>query len=592
MGHHIGEIITGLREGMRCTQSQLSKKLCSVTELTRIESNQRVPNQFLLDMLFERLGKATDRLEYILPNVIYQLYELRFRIQREILYRRLEAAEELLEEYEKKKAAYQPLHTQFIEQERAQIAWIRKEDAGGVLEHLQKAIAQTMEEEPALNRETLLSVDEIRLLLFRWEVCLGTEEERSVRELGRILEYMEQRGFETEELVRVYPYAVILYERQGIFAKKEVQEAAEKALELLRDSGQILFLVEILEILIRYSESEQEEKEYREFRRSVVEVQKEYEVHYEEFPLFRCFNRLFELDSDVIRRTRSALHLSQEALCEDICTQETLSRIERGKNAPGNETMQRLMKKMNREWQRVAMDLAIEKYEMMQAERTVAKLESRKEYERCEKEFEKLKDILDMTLLENQQYFALKKLMFMVKKQECSYDEAIAKLYEILKLTLECKFSEIYKYPLTHREVLILNLIAVYHCWKGEVEAGVKVWGDILSNLEGRNVAGAFLSREWELIAGNIARRPAELGDEQRAVEICDEQMKMELEIGKGAHIAYLLEIMTYALDRVGNENYIFYFRNAMQWFKLMKHIRNYLFMKKYSEENKLNLER
>ncbi len=147
MSHHIGEVIVSLRGEIHCTQSQLSKKLCSVTELTRIESNQRVPNQFLLDMLFERLGKATDRLEYILPNAVYQLYELRFRIQREILYRRLETAEELLEEYEKKKAAYQPLHTQFIEQERAQIAWLRKKEAGSVLEHLQKAIAQTMEEE-------------------------------------------------------------------------------------------------------------------------------------------------------------------------------------------------------------------------------------------------------------------------------------------------------------------------------------------------------------------------------------------------------------------------------------------------------------
>ena len=140
MSHHIGEVIVSLRGEIHCTQSQLSKKLCSVTELTRIESNQRVPNQFLLDMLFERLGKATDRLEYILPNAVYQLYELRFRIQREILYRRLETAEELLEEY-------QPLHTQFIEQERAQIAWLRKKEAGSVLEHLQKAIAQTMEEE-------------------------------------------------------------------------------------------------------------------------------------------------------------------------------------------------------------------------------------------------------------------------------------------------------------------------------------------------------------------------------------------------------------------------------------------------------------
>lgn len=588
MGHHIGEIITGLREEIHCTQSQLSKKLCSVTELTRIESNQRVPNQFLLDMLFERLGKATDRLEYILPNAVYQLYELRFRIQREILYRRLEAAEELLEEYEKKKAAYQPLHTQFIEQERAQIAWIRKKEAGSVLAHLQKAIAQTMEEEPVLNRETLLSADEIRLLLFRWEVCLGTEEERSVRELGRILEYMEQRIFETEELVRVYPYAVILCERQGIFTKKEIREAAEKALELLRDSGQILFLVEILEILIRYSESEQEEKEYQEFRRSVVEVQKEYGVHYEEFPLFRCFNRLFELDSDVIRRTRSALHLSQEALCEDICTQETLSRIERGKNVPSNETLNKLMKKMDRNRQRIEMNIVTERYEAIQIERELAKLESRKESSKYKEVFAKLKVVIDMTLLENQQYYEW--MVLVIDKQKYSYDEMIQKLYDILRITLKVPLNEIYNYPLTYQEVLILNLIAVYYCWEGKIDKGIEIWYKILENLKLTKIDKVFLSREWELILGNIAQRIAESGEEWRAIELSKERLQMQLEMGKGVHIGRTIEIITIAMDRSKDEQYIEYFRRAMYWFKLMKHTLRYSHMKQYAETNSLQI--
>ena len=54
--------------------------------------------------------------------------------------------------------------------------------------------------------------------------------------------------------------------------------------------------------------------------------------------------------------------------------------------------------------------------------------------------------------------------------------------------------------------------------------------------------------------------------------------------------MGYLLEIVTYALDKVEDKTYIFYFRNAMQWFKLMKHNHNYLFMKQYAEENHLDL--
>ena len=71
-------------------------------------------------------------------------------------------------------------------------------------------------------------------------------------------------------------------------------------------------------------------------------------------------------------------------------------------------------------------------------EREVVKSESRRE-EKCQEEFEKLGELLDMDVLENQQYVALKKLMFEMRNQKYSYEEAIQKLYDILYLTLKCR---------------------------------------------------------------------------------------------------------------------------------------------------------
>lgn len=463
MKQHIGEIIADLREKIGCTQMQLSLKLCSVAETARIESGQKIPNQFLLDILFGRMGRATDRLEYILPFSVYQMYELQFQIQKEILYRNLEEAGRLLDEYKKKKVPYQPLHIQFYEQEQAQIEWIRGGDTDVILSHLDRAVIQTMEQEQKIEKGVFLSADEVKLLLFRWEVCFGTECERSVLELVRITEYLESREFETEELAKVYPYVVVLGSQAGIFMGKELKKRAEKAFELLRDSGQILFLPQILEILSGYSQSEQEKKEYGFLRESILEVGEKYGVHYEKMPLFRYCNRMFELDYEVIKRTRDAMELSQESLCGDICTQETLSRIERGKNAPAFGTMQQLMQKMDRKWKQIAMVITAERYEALVVEREVVKSESRRE-EKCQEEFEKLGELLDMDVLENQQYVALKKLMFEMRNQKYSYEEAIQKLYDILYLTLKCRGDEMYQYPLMLREVLVLNLIAVYHC--------------------------------------------------------------------------------------------------------------------------------
>ena len=51
---------------------------------------------------------------------------------------------------------------------------------------------------------------------------------------------------------------------------------------------------------------------------------------------------------DMIKLTRLSLHMSQEDLSEDICSVQTLSRIENGKNSVKSETYQKLMEKMRR----------------------------------------------------------------------------------------------------------------------------------------------------------------------------------------------------------------------------------------------------
>ncbi len=51
---------------------------------------------------------------------------------------------------------------------------------------------------------------------------------------------------------------------------------------------------------------------------------------------------------DIIRLTRLASGFTQEQLCENICSIETMSRIENGKHKVKRETYRRLMEKMNR----------------------------------------------------------------------------------------------------------------------------------------------------------------------------------------------------------------------------------------------------
>lgn len=189
MGNGSGELLYRLRKEADATLEQLGKGLCSLAEIGKIESDQLMPDHFLFDRLFGRLGKSVDRFEFLLPLEVYEIYEERFLIQRELCYGRWKEAWKRLEEFEGKRSSESPLHRQFILQERAQIVWLGKGEEEKVLELLEAAICETMPPEGAVESGMLLSAEELKLLLFRWEVCLGTCQKRSSNELKAILSY-------------------------------------------------------------------------------------------------------------------------------------------------------------------------------------------------------------------------------------------------------------------------------------------------------------------------------------------------------------------------------------------------------------------
>lgn len=129
----IGSCCGNLREKEGVRQTQLCKGLCSHAKYVRIEYDQQEMDFFLIDRLMGRLGKSVERLTYVLPIEVYEIYELRQEIQQNICLGKWEEAEQCLEEYQKNRKAEEPLHQQFIEQEYAQIAWLQRRIGGDSL---------------------------------------------------------------------------------------------------------------------------------------------------------------------------------------------------------------------------------------------------------------------------------------------------------------------------------------------------------------------------------------------------------------------------------------------------------------------------
>lgn len=475
----IGQLLWKLREKEGIRQKQLCMGISSLSKYARIEADQQEIDFFLIDRIMGRLGKSVERLTYILPMDVYKIYELRQEVQQKICQRKWEEAEQYLDEYEKNKRAKEPLHRQFIEQERAQIAWLRGESVELVCEHLETAILQTMPEAENQRKTGVLSAEEYKLLLFRWEVCQETEQKRAKDEIKALVEEIFRKNFEKTERVKIIPYAALLISK--VIEEGEnttyIKMRTEEALEALRDEGKLLYMPEILSQYIRILEKEQSNADFieilRQEQKCILEVEHDYNVSFENYRLFEHVIRNFEVDAELIRRTRRASKLTQESLSEDICTQETLARIENGNQQPRSEKLWQIMEKMDRNGKRIETGIQVEEYEILELKIEFSKYMHRKEYEKAEKILFEIESKIDRSEPENKQYVEVGKIQLKYHKHLGNSEELVQQLKALLEITL--KFEDVYRteYVLNRQEISVLTEIALIYWGKKRLSNGV-----------------------------------------------------------------------------------------------------------------------
>ena len=123
----------------------------------------------------------------------------------------------------------------------------------------------------------------------------------------------------------------------------------------------------------------------RQERASLLELESDYKVSFKNYRLFDHVVRNFEIDAELIRRTRNAAKLTQEGLSEDICAQETLARIENGNQKPRSGNLRQMKEKMGRSGDRIETGIQVEEYETLELKIEFSKFIHRKEYGNAEK---------------------------------------------------------------------------------------------------------------------------------------------------------------------------------------------------------------
>ena len=421
------KLLKNIRTEENVSLDQLAMGLMSASQLVKIENGERPINKNIRDRLLERLGIAKELYENLLDLCDFEEWDYKKKILSAIQNKKIEDAYRLLKEYKAHLRENDRINHQFILAMWGEV--LKQEGASKekIAECYRKAVILTIPDaEKVWSEKRPLSVLEMNLLL----------------------------ETQTENL-----------------------KICEKAIDKLRDAGRTYYLVELLEIEIQILEimpedavTEHLEKNgtdrinAKELMSMIKNLYAEYEVpaYMQDCTYFYQQKWIFSM-KDVLRTRREMFGLTQEQLCEGICSVKSLRRAEKGQTDMQRETLKKLLNRLGLSGQMQWSRLITSDREVIRMAEELADYINDRKFSVASKQLESLKSRIDLDIPQNKQYFLEKQALLEFEQGKVTREEFVKMEKEALECTL-CA-ENLYRKEnvyLTEREIICIS-----NSWKG-----------------------------------------------------------------------------------------------------------------------------
>lgn len=416
------KLLKNIRTEEKVSLDQLAMGLMSASQLVKIENGERPINKNIRDRLLERLGIAKELYENLLDLCDFEEWDYKKKILSAIQNKKIEDAYRLLKEYKAHLRENDRINHQFILAMWGEV--LKQEGASKekIAECYRKAVILTIPDaEKVWSEKRPLSVLEMNLLL----------------------------ETQTENL-----------------------KICEKAIDKLRDAGRTYYLVELLEIEIQILETMPEDAvtehlekngtdriNAKELMSMIKNLYAEYEVpaYMQDCTYFYQQKWIFSM-KDVLRTRREMFGLTQEQLCEGICSVKSLRRAEKGQTDMQRETLKKLLNRLGlsgqMQWSRL---ITSDRKVIRMAEELAGYINDRK-FSVASKQLESLKSRIDLDIPQNKQYFLEKQALLEFEQGKVTGEEFVKMEKEALECTL-CA-ENLYRKEnvyLTEREIICIS---------------------------------------------------------------------------------------------------------------------------------------
>lgn len=496
MKRSIGEMIYKLRNAAGISQKELASGLLSIAELSRVEKGEREEDKFILEALFQRLGKSADEFEFILSKEEYHVLLLKNLIIRNLMDMNLSTVAVMLLEYHEMSLGKRNICEQFFYQMRSVNYYLADRNREDLIKNLLYALEITMPEIKWKQKKwerMYLCTQEIQLLLMLGCVWMENDEHHeALLLLENLLEYVYKNVTDAAERTKVYPKCAWLlgeiYYKQGKI--KKAYKTCERGKECLSENGALIVMDKLLsleEICLRQLGLESERRVVQNQLSAVKDLYRlaDYKLPKERILCLLMTSEHNEvvISNAMVREMRLSYGLSQEKLCEDICSRETLSKIESMRRSPNRKNLQAILKKMGEARECFYSFVVADDYEIYEKVRIYKRSRYKGEVEKTEMLLNEIEKGLDMNNPVNRQFVESNRLTARVKRNEISYKKAISELEKMLKYTMKNFKGDIYRVPY-REEFIILNNLALYNRFSGDMENAERLYEQILKKYE------------------------------------------------------------------------------------------------------------
>lgn len=241
-----------------------------------------------------------------------------------------------------------------------------------------------------------------------------------------------------------------------------------------------------------------------------------------------------------IKIKREQLGITQAILCEGLCTQATLSRIENGEQIPQGDTMLSLLQRLGESYLSIDSLVSQSDLEKIKATREIRRLCNQGRYKEAQKLLDTISDYKGMSK-QDIQFCNMMNTEILRADGLITTETALQNYEKTLRTT--CKSYRIDNLPqiMTFNEISLLNMIACCYDDLRQSDKAVKILHHIISFHKSGIVDEQESLRTLPMILYNLSNILGRSGNYDECLLISDEGIELEM---KTKHYHFLPSYM------------------------------------------------